>query len=171
MNLLQRLLFWGLILGLLSSLFFGNKAKHEYVDEIRCYWDLSIKSSTIEEKSKYVDEFVTVLENSGFEGKHNVLFYPNKNNSFDYNLKCLKSLQGRLHDIQHMDINSFEYQAAIQQITAQEQGQAGNMLYVFKGIWWKHNYFLLWNWVGITQITLSLILLIVVTLYAYWDEL
>jgi uncharacterized membrane protein len=47
-----------------------------------------------------------------------------------------------------MDVSSFEYQTAIQQITDQEQGGASPMLSVFEGIWWKTNYFLLWDWVG-----------------------
>lgn len=53
-----------------------------------------------------------------------------------------------------MKVTSFEYQTAMQQITGQEQGEANEMLSVFKGVWYKENFILLWNWIGITQLIL-----------------
>lgn len=125
------------------------------------YWSLSDKSSTIEQKTENIDKFVNALENSGFSGKHNALVLTTPDNSFDENMKALTSLQRRLHEIQSMDIRSFEYQTAIQQITAQEQGEAIEMLRVFRGVWWKANHPLLWYWVsGVYNAVLIFILIV-----------
>jgi hypothetical protein len=59
---------------------------------------------------------------------------------------ALKSLQGRMHQIQSMDEQSFAYQTAIQQITAQEQGEAAHLTDTFEGCWYLRNYSALWQW-------------------------
>ena len=121
---------------------------YQYEKNIASSWKLADKASTIEQKSKYVDKFVTALEESGLEGLHDAVFLTTPDNSFDKNLEALKSLQARLHEIKTMDVTSFEYQTAIQQITAQEQGEALRMLAVFEQVWWKENYFFLWSWIA-----------------------
>jgi hypothetical protein len=146
-------------------LFFTTKScisyHYEYSKEISSNWDLADKSSTIAEKSRYIDKFVMALEQSGLKGKYNAIIFPTPNNSFDANLKALKSLQSRLQEIQTMDVTSFQYQTAIQQITAQEQGEAQDMLSVFSGIWLKEKNILLWDWIMGLVVTLSLICLCV----------
>jgi hypothetical protein len=144
-----------LFVGDIWNAIYGN---YQYENQILSYWNLADKASTIPKKSEYVDKFVQTLESSGLYGKYNAVFLQTPDNSFDRNLEALKSLQIRLHEIQTMDITSFQYQTAIQQITAQEQGEATKMLDVFWGIWWKENHLFLWKWVLLINI-ISIILL------------
>jgi len=123
-----------------------------YDREIESHWVLADRASTLPQKSFYIDKFVSALESQGFAGKHNAILYPTPSNSFDANIEALKSFQQRLQEIQGMDVKSFEYQTAIQQITAQEQGEAREMLDVFKGVWWKANYTLTWDWIFVLNI-------------------
>jgi len=146
---------------LILDIIFAIKCDYEFENEIGSYWSLADKASTISKKSEYIDMFVDRLEKSGLNGKYNAVMYTTPDNFFDNNLGALKTLQQRLYEIEKMDITSFEYQTAIQQITAQEQGEAQSMLAVFGGIWTKDNYFLLWNWVGGVQVGITIILLIV----------
>lgn len=150
--------------------FTSIKADYEYSKDIKCYWALADKSSTIAEKTVNIDLFVQALENSNLQGKYNALIFKTPDNSFDNNLKALKSLQSRLHDVSNMNVSSFEYQTAIQQITGQEQGEATTMLCTLEGIWYKEHYFLLWNWVGFTHGILLVILAVVgITRWANCD--
>jgi hypothetical protein len=156
----------GILLVLISIFFIGVDiykgaiGSYRYNKEYECYWNLADKASTISKKAEGIDKFVSALENSGFQGKYNAIFLQTPDNSFDYNFEALKSLQLRMHEIEKMDVTSFQYQTAIQQITEQEQGQAREMLSEFKGIWWKEYHPLLWNWICFIQVVLLLGLLI-----------
>lgn len=121
------------------------KSDYQYENQYLSYWTLADKSSTIEDKAKYIDQFVAALKGAHLEGTHDALWQFTPDNSFDSNFQALQSLQGRLHTISTMDENSFQYQTAIQQITSQEQGEAQPMLDVFKDCWTKVHYPLLWN--------------------------
>ena len=44
-----------------------------------------------------------------------------------------------------MDVESFAYQTAIQQITQQEQGEADNVIGNLSGCWEKEYYYFYWN--------------------------
>ena len=144
----------GILMLLFASGFFcGNIVSeilgaYQYNRQIGSFWNLAEKASTIVQKSEYIDKFVDAIKNAGMNDDYNAIILKTPDNSFNENFKALISLQGRLHDIQKMDIQSFAYQTAIQQITAQEQGEAKNMLEVFWGIWWKTHHFFLWNWVA-----------------------
>jgi hypothetical protein len=92
-------------------------------------------------------------------------------NSFDMNFDALKTLQVRLHEIEKMDITSFQYQTAIQQITSQEQGDAMSMLTVFEGTWFKENHFLLWGWVCSTLVIILIVLFFVGIIIWNWESL
>lgn len=141
---------------IIISISVGIIGSYQYENQIKSYWDLADKASTVEKKSVNIDKFVETLENSTLKGKYNAIFLTTPNNSFDQNLEALKTLQQRLHEIQKMEVTSFEYQTAMQQITGQEQGEANEMLSVFKGVWWKENHFLLWNWIAWVQILICL---------------
>ena len=154
-------------LSIIASIGYAIKSGYEYDKDFGSYWSLADKSSTITNKAKYIDKFVEALENSGFEGQYNAVMYKTLDNQFDTNFEALKTLQQRLHEIETMDITSFEYQTAIQQITQQEQGEAFELLSIFQGIWNKQNYFLLWNWVGWIQISSCVIFLMIGI--AVWD--
>lgn len=133
-------------LGLTSFFIFEIvKSNYEYENNYSSYWSLSDKASTISQKSDYIDKFVTSLDGSGLHGTNDALIWKTNNNAFDTNFQALESLQSRLHEIKGMDESSFAYQTAIQQITAQEQGQADDMLGVFEGCWLKVHYYWLWN--------------------------
>jgi hypothetical protein len=157
----------GIILTFLGILFIGldmgiGIVGHYHLErDFLSYWSLADKSSTIIKKSEYLDKFVEALEKKHFEGKYNAWFLTTPDNSFDQNFIALKSLQQRLHEIKDMNVSSFEYQTAMQQITGQEQGEAADMISVFKGVWWKENHFLLWDWVYGVQLGLLAIVIIV----------
>lgn len=134
----------GVVVGVILSVN-GIRYGVQYTNTVENYWTLADRASTISQKSDYIDKFVTSLEDPKYAGQYDALIFFTPENSFDANLTALKSLQTRLHDIKTMDENSFAYQSAIQQITAQEQGQAADMLGVFEGVWWKTNHYSLWN--------------------------
>jgi hypothetical protein len=130
-------------------------ASYHYENTIGSYWALSDKASTLVQKSTYLDQYVEALERSSLAGTSNAIFLKTPNNSFDQNMVALKSLQGRMHQIQNMDEQSFAYQTAIQQITAQEQGEAYQLTSTFEGCWYLANHPFLWQWIdAIVWITL-----------------
>lgn len=108
---------------------------YQYNRDVKSYWLLAEKASTIAQKSEYIDQFVARLEGGKLAGVCGPLFLNTPDNCFDDNFKVLKSLQERLHKIGGMDENSVAYQAAMQQITEQEQNQADAMLRVFWRSW------------------------------------
>ena len=118
---------------------------YSYQNNIRGYWDLADKSSTIKAKQEYVDQFVSALENMK-HSDYDAIIFKIPNSSFDFNLKALKSLRDRLEIIREMDESSFAYQTAIQQITAQEQGEAHEMLSIFFGCYTLENFWPAWDW-------------------------
>jgi hypothetical protein len=126
--------------------------RYSYERNFNSFWNLADKSSTLEAKREYIGKFITALSKGNFEGKYNAVFLTTPDNSFDMNFKALNTLYQRLDEIKTMNPSSFEYQTAIQQITAQEQGEAEPMLAVFRGIWWKENHFFLWDWMGLITI-------------------
>jgi hypothetical protein len=140
---------------------------YEYNKTYKSYWNLAVKASTIPQKTIYVDKFVIALENSGMNGEYDAVFLETPDNSFDKNLEALKTLQTRLQEIQLMDPKSFEYNTAISQITAQEQGESNSMLTVFSGIWWKTNHFMLWDWV--CAINVCIVITMFVLGIRYWN--
>jgi hypothetical protein len=148
-------LVWGGIL--IGKCILGDYA---YERDYSSSWSLAEKASTIPQKLIYIDQFTKKLENSPMRGDHNAIILTTPDNSFEKNLEALKSLQLRLTEIQTMDANSFQYNTAISQITAQEQGEAQRMLGVFEGTWWKANHFFLWDWVGGINVLLCIICLV-----------
>lgn len=133
---------------MVMQIFFEIRGEYLYEKKTLCYWNLAEKSSTIEKKEEYISKFVTTLpENIDMNG-YNAIFLKTLDNSVEKNYEMLKTLQQRLKDIKKMDITSFAYQAAIQQITAQEQGEAIKMLSVFEGNYFLNNYPICWNWIG-----------------------
>ena len=137
------------VIGIITLVFMCVSAvvtSYEYSKKVESYWMLADKSSTITEKSRNIDLFVTQFSNEKYKGAYDAVVFKTPDNSFDANFKALTSLQLRLHEIQTMDINSFEYQTAIQQITAQEQGEARQMLQTLESIWYRVNYWYLWDW-------------------------
>lgn len=145
------LLSTSILLGIyqIKNLIIGN---YRFEKDYLQLWELSDKTSTISAKQKYISEFVLSLENGYKKGdfsSFNALFLKTPNNSFEANLNALKTLSQRLIEIQEMDPKTFEYNTAIQQITAQEQGDAHNLIGVIKGCYFLNNYFIVWNWVGV----------------------
>lgn len=80
---------------------------------------------------------------------------------------ALKSLQGRMHQIQGMDEQSFAYQTAMQQITAQEQGEATHLTDTFKGIWFRQKHLFLYDWVDILMWVAMIVFVIVTGKFAF----
>lgn len=143
-------------LAIIMSIIFTVISNYRYENEIGSYWSLADKSSTVIKKSENIDKFVDALESSGLNGKYNAIYLKTPDNSFDMNFEALKTLQQRLREIKNMDVTSFEYNTAIDQITAQEQGEANELISIFKGIWYKENYILLWDWIAFSQIVFFL---------------
>lgn len=119
--------------------------EYQYNQTIASSWDLADRASTIAQKAEYINKFVDALRGTNLSGTNSRLWLQTPATSFDENMKALKSLQSRLKDITAMDENSFAYQTAIQQITAQEQGQAHDLLYNLQECWERANYYTFWN--------------------------
>jgi hypothetical protein len=144
-------------------------ANYDYNRSIGSYWELSDKASTLQQKSTYLDQFVGALEAAKLEGMNNAIFLKTPNNSFDQNMVALKSLQGRMHQIQGMDEQSFAYQTAIQQITGQEQGEAEHLTSVFYGCWYLQNHILLWGWIDLIIWILMFLFALISGMIAFGD--
>jgi hypothetical protein len=71
----------------------GIRGAYEYKKSYLSYWNLADKSSTIVEKSHYIDLFVEKLEESGMDKEYDAIWFKTIDNSFDSNLIALKSLQ------------------------------------------------------------------------------
>jgi hypothetical protein len=126
---------------------YACKVHNTYVQNYESYWTMADRSSTLEAKAQYIDKFVTTLEenqNTQF-APMNAWLFPNPTKSFALNLQALKTLAARLHEIQTMDPASFQYNTAISQITAQEQGEAQSLLDNFYGSYLLKTHLLLWN--------------------------
>lgn len=137
---------------------------YEYSRTIKSYWDLSVKASTLEKKSEYLDEFVAGLNAANLSG-NNAIFLKTPDNSYEQNLAALTSLQKRMHEINEMNPKSFEYQLAIGQITAQEQGEAGKMLEQFEGIWYLNRHPTYWRWLDAIFWVLNLLFALLAWLF------
>jgi hypothetical protein len=150
-----------LLLGLqIQSCIMSN---YNYEKDYLSLWNLADKSSTIPAKQQYITQFVSALEAGYAKGEfsdYNAVWLKTSNNSFKANLAALKTLAERLTEIQKMNPSSFEYTTAIQQITAQEQGEAAPLLHVIKGCYLKVNYPLMWEWF-IALVTLLEVILII----------
>ena len=146
-------------------------ADFKYDNQIESYWDLSVKASTLQQKSAYLDKYVAALQSYPL-ADYDAIWLKTPNNNVQQNIVALKSLQGRMHEIFGMDPSSFQYQQAIQQITAQEQDDAKDMLDVFKGAWFLQNHFYLWDWVGLLHFCAVLFLAIVsgCGIFVCWDN-
>lgn len=163
-----------LIFGLGSSIWLiisFASANYNYENQYSSFWSLADKTSTIDKKSDYINQFVSVLDAGNMHGCNNALIYKTSDNSFDKNLDALKSLQDRLNNIKKMDENSLAYQNAIQQITAQEQGEAKDMLAVFSRCWYKQNHYFLWNfWILLGEIIGIVIFYIAAFVSYFWEN-
>ena len=129
----------------------GILSSYNYEKNYSQLWSLADKSSTIPAKQQYITQFLNALKQgktNGVFAEYNALFLKTPNNNFDTNVKALETLSNRLTEIQNMDPSSFQYNTAIEQITKQEQGEAGEMLSVFRGCYDLNNYFFQWYWVG-----------------------
>lgn len=146
-----------LVLGIVYAVN-GFSAKNEYTTKIENHWTLADRASTIEAKRGHIKAFVDAIENSNIQDEHDAIFFKNQENSAFYNLEAVKSLAQRLDQIKDMNPNSFEYQAAIQQITAQEQGEASKMLAVLENCWFKKYHYFYWR-IGIFFIMAGLAIL------------
>lgn len=136
------------LIGIFLMSISGCGAHYRYIREVSYHWELADRSSTIDAKCDHISKFVESLEKASM-AEYNAVFFPTPENSFKNNLDALKTLQRRLIEIRKMNPISFEYNQAIQQITAQEQGEAKKMMAEFDGCWTKNNYIWLWDWVGV----------------------
>ena len=146
-------------------------ANWEWENNVLSSWNLSDKASTIAAKSQYIDKFIASLQSASL-GDNDALIWKTADNNCANNVAAVTTLRDRLDQIKGMDESSFQYQQAIQQITAQEQGEAGGMLHTLKGCWMKANHYVLWNPFYVLGYILALIVGISLTmgLYATSDD-
>lgn len=138
------------VVGLVWSMRAEFMADYEIDNQMASYWNLSVKASTLDAKAQYLNQFVKAVEDAKLSG-YNAIWLKTPDNSFEQNIKVLRTLQTRMNEIKGMDVTSFAYQQAIQQITAQEQDEASKMLEVIGGIWYLENHPLLWQWIDATK--------------------
>lgn len=134
-------------------------ANYHWRNEYLNHWTLADRSSTIPAKQEHIQGFVNALErgnNNGRFAAYDAIFLQTPSNNFRTNMTALDTLDQRLTEIQGMDPNSFQYNTAIQQITAQEQGEASAMLEVLSGCYFLANYPIIWGWIGATLITIAI---------------
>lgn len=149
---------------LLCSAFYYGFSYYLFEREYIQLWELADKSSTISAKRDYIAKFVAVLERGNERGcfaAHNAVFLRTPNNGFVENLQALRTLANRLDEIQAMSPSSFEYNTAIQQITAQEQGEAKDLIGVIRGCYFLKSWPMAWQWLGGTVIAFGVILVLI----------
>lgn len=122
----------------------GLYAGYEWDNQVLSNWTLSDKSSTLEAKSGYMDKFVQALQSSNL-ADNDALIYKTADNNCANNITAVSTLRDRLNQIKGMDESSFQYQQAIQQITAQEQGESDKLIGTLNGCWMKTHHYILWN--------------------------
>lgn len=163
------------ILGILWGILLGKnqlQAEMEWNQKAGQYWTLADRASTLEAKRVNIDKFVNAIDGLGLKGTHNTIFFEQELNSFDANFTALKTLQVRLREMQGMDQNSMAYQQAIQQITAQEQGDAEEMIANIYGSWMRQEHGFLFGAV-VGWIWVAVVIAIIVgccVAYAGWDQ-
>ena len=122
----------------------GIRANYQWDNTAQSYWNLSDKASTISAKADFIDKFVAALKSSDL-ADNDALIYKTADNNCENNIQAVSTLKQRLDQIKGMNESSFEYQQAIQQITAQEQGEAEKLLTTLQGCWYKTHHYFLWN--------------------------
>lgn len=126
------------------------RGEYTFTNEYLKSWNLADKSSTLAAKQIHIEAFVAALERGNERGRfseYDAIFLQTADNSFEANMDALRTLSIRLKQIEKMDPSSFEYNTAIQQITAQEQGEAHAMIAVLNGCYLLANYPLAWGWI------------------------
>jgi hypothetical protein len=125
-------------------------------------WELADRSSTLETKSHYINAFVLSLESmdkNGMLSEYNALFLKTPQNKTENNISAVKTLKSRLEEVSLIDSKSFEYNQAIHQITAQEQGESDKLIYDLRGSFLLgSNYWYVWDWIGISIIVFEITL-------------
>ena len=166
-NKLKLIFFTLAIIGMfmLGSLIITDTVAHyKYEKNYSQLWELADKSSTIQAKQQYISQFVSALKigkTNDMFADNDAIFLKTPNNSFESNLKAVETLSSRLMEIQNMDPKTFEYNTAIQQITAQEQGEAHKLIEIFYSCYKLSNYFIVWGWIGGFFITVSVLFTVV----------
>ena len=127
--------------------------------DLLSYWKLSAKASTLKQKSLYLDKFVANLEAAHLSG-NNALILKTPDNSYEQNMATLKSLQSRMEEIKSMDVKSFEYQQAMYQISAQEQGGVNGVGDLI-GVWYLDHHPSVWGWIDVVRWTLEVLFAVV----------
>ena len=153
---------WGIMLGINQY-----KADIQWNEAAGKYWTLADRASTLEAKRTNINLFVSAIDKLNLKGTHNTIFFEQELNGFDANFTALKTLQTRLAEMNGMDQNSMAYQQAIQQITAQEQGDAEEMIGNIYGCWMKDQHMLLFGCV-VGWLWLAVIIVIIVGVCAAW---
>ena len=139
-------------------------SQYSWENKYNNLWELADKSSTISAKQKYIADYVAALKSGNEKGEfasHNAIWLKTPNNSFAANMQALETLSNRLAEISTMDATSFQYNTAIQQITQQEQGEAGNMIHVLYGCYLLNNFILNWAWIALTTFLVSIPLILI----------
>ena len=148
------------IIGIISLITFTIIGYYNWNNKYESYWNLADKTSTIEAKEEYITQFVDNIQKNRNEfAEYNAVFLKTPNNNCDKNIGALITLKERLKEIKTMDIKSFEYQTAIQQITAQEQGEANDMISNIESCYYLKSYIIVWGWIGVILSLLSIVLL------------
>jgi hypothetical protein len=132
---------------------------YECKRDLLSYWKLSAKASTLKQKSQYLDKFVANLEAAHLSG-NNALILKTPDNSYEQNMATLKSLQSRMEEIKSMDVKSFEYQQAMYQISAQEEGGVNGVADLI-GVWYLDHHPSVWGWIDVVRWTLEVLFVVV----------
>jgi hypothetical protein len=141
----------------------------ELQSKLDCHWSLADKSSTLEAKLGHIDNFVAALQKENLQGTYSSRLIKTPDNSFDANMAALLTLKDRLTEAQGMDPNSMAYQQAIQQITAQEQGAAHQMISAIYGSWWLAKHPTTYGWVPWALTILFLLIMLISTVLWFGD--
>lgn len=147
-------------------------ANYNFNKNYESLWELADRSSTLQAKDEYITKFVDAInkDRSNF-ADYNAIFLKTPEKSFDNNLAAIITLRDRLKTIQSMDETSFEYQTAIQQITAQEQGEAQNMINDIYGCYKLRSYPILWGWIGmLVALIITMVAILGIVLLVWTDN-
>lgn len=110
-----------LVIFIIAFLFIGSKfinvmwKDYKFNQGIGDYCKLSYEASDIHKKIEYFDECVSLLEEENLDG-HAVWWFKKPINKLSEAYEVMYSLQERLHNLDTMEKDSFEYQTGLAQV-------------------------------------------------------
>lgn len=135
-----------LILALITLGIVSGLAHYFYSKNVQSYYSLSVKSSTADKKLDYLIQYENKLLNYGLTSGSAAIIFKTPDNDAYHQYQVLLTIKERLEVISQMDMDSFEYQQALYELSRTELAgdESGTFGHINTNIF-KERYFLQHN--------------------------